>query len=244
LRKEYTVWFQKMKLQTTLLVSAVRISGAYGQYLNMDIVLRSGETVDEMDEGDFPTFRNGKCTIRYPRDGNWATQNGFNVGGWDSNGKSLCQSSHGPGAPTLSYTLKPNGNFVAHCGYQLDYATHSGGGPIDGKYFMAIDDDCILHTYRGTFDCDSISIEKGIWSNVKHEPLQRGDLLRQGQFVRDEVAGTSLLMQSVDGNLVLYQDNASGPEGNVLWAAMRNGAMVQAFLNTMNTMLVLPRMGI
>jgi len=188
---------------------------------NMDVVLRSGETVHEMDEHEFPTFRNGKCTIRYPRDGNWATQNGFNVGGWDANGKSLCESSYGPSAPTMSYTLQPNGNFVAYCGYQLDYATHSSaGGPIDGKYFMAIDDDCVLHTYRGTFDCNSVSIEREIWSNVKREPLQRGDLLRQGQYVRDADAKTSLLMQSADGNLVLYQDFSHGsPEGDVLWAA-------------------------
>jgi len=40
--------------------------------------------IEEMDGGEFPTFRNG-CTVRFPRDGNWATQNGFYTGGWDAN---------------------------------------------------------------------------------------------------------------------------------------------------------------
>lgn len=210
------------KAQLLFLLGALVPYQVHSQLLNMDVVLRSGETVKAMDQKDFPVYRNGKCTVRYPRDGNWATQNGFNVGGWDANGKSQCQGD-GPAA-TLTYALYPGGNFVAYCGYYLDYSTHSGGGggPIDGKYFMAIDDDCILHIYRGTFDCNSVSIEKEIWSNVLYAPLQRGDRLRQGQYVRDEQAGTSLLMQSRDGNLILYRDSRPGrPAGEVLWAANR-----------------------
>ena len=145
-------------------------------------------------------------------------QNGFNVGGWDANAKSLCGSS-GPNVPALSYNLQDDGNFVARCGYELDYATHTGGGPIDGKYFMTIDDDCVLRIYRRAIDCNSVDIEEELWSNVLHEPLHQGDILRQGQYVRDDSAGTSLLLQSADGNLVLYQDNNNGPEGDVLWAA-------------------------
>lgn len=188
----------------------------------MDVVMRAGDTIPEMDEGDFPTFRNGKCTVRFPRDGNWATQNGFNTGGWDANGASICISPSFtlPGPREMEYTLQGDGNFVAYCGFYLDYATHTGTGVADDEYFMAIDDDCALHIFRGTFECDSLEIEEEIWSNVLKEPLGRGDILRQGQYVRDEESKTSLLLQSVDGNLVLYEDSSPGsPEGNILWAA-------------------------
>lgn len=202
-----------------LLYRGVQVQ-ASSSFPNVDVVMRGGETIQAMDEADFPKYRNGKCTVRFPRDGNWATQNGFNTGGWDANGNSICPTLTRPGPKTMNYTLQANGNFVAYCGYYLDYATHTYDDESeDSHYFMAIDDDCILHIYKGVMDCHSVSIEKEIWTNVKFEPLQAGDVLRQGQYVRDKEAGTSLVLQSADGNLVLYQDGPSGPEGSVLWAS-------------------------
>ena len=186
---------------------------------NMDVVLRGGDVVQEMDEGDFPKYRDGKCTIRWSRNGNWATQNGFNTGGWDANQRSSCGGA-GPGADVMQYRLQSDGNFVAYCGYYLDYSTHTGQGLGDGNYFMAIDDQCVLHLYQGTFDCNSITIEKEIWTNIHLEPLQNGDRLGQGEIVRDmTTTGNQLIMQSGDGNLVLYGPSSASATDVVLWAA-------------------------
>ena len=184
----------------------------------MDVVMRGGDVVNGLKEGEFPTFRNGRCIVRFPKDGNWATQNGFNVGGFDANSNSICPGLTLPGPKDMEYRLQKDGNFVARCGYYVDYRTHTGQG-VEGDYFMAIDDQCVLHIYKGTFDCDSVNIEAEIWTNVRYEPLKKGDHLGQGEFVRNESEGTSLLMQSQDGNLVLYKSGPSGPEGEVLWAA-------------------------
>lgn len=184
---------------------------------NMDVVMRSDTKIYALDEGDFPTYRNGKCTIRFPRDGNWATQNGFHTGGWDANQNSHCT---GYDFTPMYYQLQRDGNFVAYCGFsRLDYTTHTGQG-FPGDYFLAIDDDCILHLYKGTFGCDSISFEEELWTNIQLEPLKNGGRLGKGEIVRDKVKGTQLIMQSVDGNLVLYGPSASGSAtDNVLWAS-------------------------
>ena len=175
---------------------------------NMAVVMRSGDLVVEMDEGDFPTYHDGRCTVRFSKDGNWATQNGFLTGGWDANQNSQCNDS---GANVMTYRLQRDGNFVAFCGYYLDYSTHTGEGTGPSDYFLAIDDDCILHLYKGTFDCDSVNVQEEIWTNIRLEPLKKGDRLGKGEIVRHE--GTQLVMQSSDGNLVLYNG------GEVLWAA-------------------------
>ena len=178
---------------------------------NMDVVMRGGDIVEEMDEADFPTYRNGTCTIRFSRDGNWATQNGFYTGGWDANQKSACQ---GDGNWKMKYHLQRDGNFVARCGYNVDYSTRTNQGQGAGDYFLGIDDACILHLYKGSLDCDSIDIEKEIWTNIQLEPLQRGSRLGQGEQVRH--AGTTMVMQSSDGNLVVYGPSVHDP---ALWAA-------------------------
>jgi len=180
---------------------------------NMDVVMRGGDpAIIEMDEGEFPTYRNGACQIRFPRDGNWATQNGFNTGGWDANQNSQCQGSNHVGR--MVYWLQRDGNFVAYCSYYLDYSTHTNQGAI-GDYFMAIDDSCILHIFKGTFDCDSVNVQEEIWTNVRQEPLANGDRLGKGEMVQFE-SGT-LVMQSSDGNLVLYASQSG--DATVLWAA-------------------------
>jgi hypothetical protein len=177
---------------------------------NVEVVMRSGDRVNEMDEGDFPTYHGGRCTVRFSRDGNLATQNGFLTGGWDANQNSQCAY----GANAMTYALQRDGNFVAYCGYYLDYSTHTGQGQGAGDYFLAIDTDCILHLYKGTLDCNYVNVQEEIWTNIRLEPLQNGDRLRKGEIVRQE--GTSLIMQSSDGNLVLYNGESIG---EVLWAA-------------------------
>lgn len=185
---------------------------------NLAVVMRSGDLVNEMDEGDFPTYHDGRCTVRFPRNGNWATQNGFNTGGWDANQNSQCDGSD---VWSMTYKLQRNGNFVAYCGYNLDYSTHTGRwtDPSGDGYFLAIDDDCILHLYKGTFGCDSVNVQEEIWTNIRLEPLKNGDRLGKGEIVRHE--GTSLVMQSSDGNLVLYNGEGTG---DVLWAANKEWA--------------------
>ena len=196
-------------IKTTLLLTSLSLAHAF-DVPNLDVVMRGGDLFDEMDEADFPTYRNGTCTIRFPRDGNWATQNGFFTGGWDANQNSACQS----GTSRMTYRLQRDGNFVAYCGYNLDYSTRTNQGQGNGDYFMGIDDSCILHLYKGTFDCDSINIQEKIWTNIRQEPLQRGDRLGKGEMVRHN--GTTLVMQSSDGNLVLY---GSSLYDNALWGA-------------------------
>jgi hypothetical protein len=178
---------------------------------NMEVVMRSGDRIEEMDEGEFPTYHGGRCTVRFSKDGNWATQNGLNTGGWDANQNSQCAGSD---ASVMTYSLQRDGNFVSTCGYVVDYSTHTGQGQGQGDYFLAIDNDCILHLYKGTLDCNSVNVQEEIWTNIHLEPLQNGDRLRKGEIVRHE--GTSLVMQSSDGNLVLYN---GGPSDGVLWAA-------------------------
>jgi len=210
--------FAARLLAFLLFVLAARRAQGVAAITKMDVVVRGGDPwIEGMDEGEFPTYRNGACTVRFPRDGNWATQNGYNTGGWDANQNSLCQSlsattTAGGG---MKYKLQRDGNFVAYCGYYLDYATHTGQRQ-EGDYFMAIDDSCILHIFRGTFDCDSVSIEEEIWTNVRRSPLRNGDRLGKGEMVRHDEDGedATLVMQSSDGNLVLYAG-----DGAVLWAA-------------------------
>lgn len=179
----------------------------------IDVVMRAGDPAKvEADEGEFPTYRNEACTIRFPRDGNWATQNGFYTGGWDANQNSLCMDYDSN--KVMSYKLQRDGNFVARCGNQVDYATHTNQGE-NGDYFLAIDDSCILHIFKGTFECNSLNIEEEIWSNIRLEPLKNGDRLGKGEMVRFD--DSTLIMQSSDGNLVLYAGHAS--DDTVLWAA-------------------------
>lgn len=65
-----------------------------------DVVMRGGDIIDEMDDGEFPVYRGGKCIIRFSRDGNLATQNGFLTGGWDANQNSFC------GSPGNEFAMK------------------------------------------------------------------------------------------------------------------------------------------
>jgi hypothetical protein len=152
---------------------------------NLEIVMRGGDVILALDEGNFPTYHAGKCTVRFPRDGDWATGNGFYTGGWDANQRSQCNGYDGT---PMTYKLQRDGNFVAYCGYNVDYATHtSRGGP--GEYFLAIDDDCILHLYKGSPDFE-------LWTNIHLKPLKNGDRLGKGEIVRDLEKGTQLIMQS------------------------------------------------
>ena len=173
--------------------------------------MRGGDSFPEMDKSDFPKYRNGTCTVRFPRNGNWGTQNGFFTGGWDANQNSACRSIDAN--KKMTYKLQRDGNFVAQCGYNVDYATHTGQGG-NGDYFLGIDDSCILHLYKGTLDCDSIDIQRELWTNIRKKPLKRGDRLGKGEIVRHD--GTTLILQSSDGNLVVY-----GPSINdsALWRA-------------------------
>ena len=175
--------------------------------------MRGGDPATmEMDYEDFPTYHNDACKVRFPRDGNWATQNGFSTGGWDANQNSQCQ---GDGPASMTYHLQSDGNFVAYCGALLDYTTHTGQGIGPGNYVLLIDDACILHLWKGTFDCDGIHLEEEIWTNIRNVPLKNGDRLGKGEMVRH--GSTTLVMQSSDGNLVLYND--TGSTDVVLWAA-------------------------
>jgi len=179
---------------------------------NMDVVMRGGDpAITELNEGDFPTYRNGACTIRFSRDGNLATQNGFYTGGWDANQNSQCMDCSQD--KVMTYKLQRDGNFVARCGNKLDYTTHTN--QVIGDYFLAIDDSCILHLFKGTFDCDSTNVEEEIWTNIRHEPLKNGDRLGKGEMIRFD--NSTLIMQSSDGNLVLYAGQSS--DDTVLWAA-------------------------
>lgn len=103
----------------------------------------------------------------------------------------------------MKYQLQRDGNFVAYCGTELDYSTRTNQGQI-GDYFLGIDDACILHLYKGTFGCDGMNVEEELWTNIRTKPLQRGDRLGKGEMVRYN--GTTLVLQSSDGNLVLYRD--------------------------------------
>lgn len=95
----------------------------------MDVVMRSGDPpILGVDEGEFPTYHNGSCIIRFARNGNWATQNGFYTGGWDANQNSYCAYS----GSLPSYNLQEDGNFVAYCGSIVDYTT------IPGKVLMEL----------------------------------------------------------------------------------------------------------
>jgi len=114
----------------------------------------------------------------------------------------------------MKYKLQRDGNFVAYCGSVLDYTTYTGQGHL-GDYFLAIDDSCILHLFEGTADCNSISVEQELWTNIRLEPLKNGDRLGKGEMVRFD--GNTLVLQSSDGNLVLY--HGQGSDDVVLWAA-------------------------
>eukprot|EP00521_Asterionellopsis_glacialis_P001541 CAMPEP_0195254148 /NCGR_PEP_ID=MMETSP0706-20130129/4889_1 /TAXON_ID=33640 /ORGANISM="Asterionellopsis glacialis, Strain CCMP134" /LENGTH=257 /DNA_ID=CAMNT_0040306787 /DNA_START=818 /DNA_END=1591 /DNA_ORIENTATION=+ len=182
----------------------------------MDVVMREGETIFGMDEGEFPTYRNGKCTVRFSKNGNFATQNGFLVGGWDANQNSRCAVWQNP--PTARYNLIGDGNFVIYCDGHLDYSSHTQGDE-DAQYFMAIDDECVLHILKGSFTCDSVSVEEEVWKNIRTDPLKPGDRMGQGEYVLDKATGNRLVLQSSDGNLVLR-----GPNFETLWAANQEGA--------------------
>jgi hypothetical protein len=177
---------------------------------NMDVVMRGGDSIEEMHENEFPKYRNGTCTIRFSKDGNFATKNGFFTRGWDANQNSACQVAN---ATKMTYKLQRDGNFVAYCGYNLDYSTRTHQGRT-GNFFMGIDDSCILHIYEGTIDCDAINVLEEVWVNIRNEPLHDGDRLGKGEMVRHD--GTTLVLQSSDGNLVLY---GSSLYDNALWGA-------------------------
>jgi len=113
----------------------------------------------------------------------------------------------------MVYKLQRDGNFVARCGSNVDYSTHTGQG-FAGDYFLGIDDSCILHLYKGSLDCNSLNIEEELWTNIRKEPLQQGSVLRKGEMVRHDV--TTLVMQSSDGNLVLY---GASLYDDALWGA-------------------------
>eukprot|EP00978_Attheya_sp_CCMP212_P021844 scaffold64212_cov40-Attheya_sp.AAC.1 len=168
---------------------------------DMDIVMRGGDVIEGMNENEFPHYRGGGCEIRFSKDGNLATQNGFNTGGWDANQNSFCSNYMSPDYPGTKYRLNKDGNLVGLCGDVTDYATHTSEEL--GSYYLGIDDDCILHIVR----------ETELWTNIKREPLKAGDRLGKGeQVIFDN--GDRLLLQSSDGNLVLYRNGHSA-----IWAA-------------------------
>ena len=59
----------------------------------------------------------------------------------------------------MTYTLHGDSNFVAYCGYNLDYSTHTGEG-FEGDSHD-IDEDCILHIYKGKHN---VAIEEELWA--------------------------------------------------------------------------------
>eukprot|EP00978_Attheya_sp_CCMP212_P006110 scaffold13775_cov55-Attheya_sp.AAC.1 len=160
---------------------------------DMDIVMRGGDVIEGMNENEFPHYRGGRCTIRFSKDGNLATQNGFNTGGWDANQNSFCSDG-------TKYRLNKDGNLVGFCGDVTDYATHTSEEL--GSYYLGIDDSCILHIVR----------ETELWTNIKLEPLKAGDRLGKGEYVRFD-NGDRLTLQSSDGNLVLYRGDLA------IWAS-------------------------
>jgi hypothetical protein len=162
----------------------------------MDIVMRGGDVIEGMNEDEFPNYRGGRCTVRFSKDGNLATINGFNTGGWDANQNSYCS---GYTSPVTKYKLNKDGNLVGLCGDETDYATHSN--EEKGSYYLGIDDSCILHIVR----------ETELWTNIKLEPLKAGERLGKGEYVRFD-NGDRLILQSSDGNLVLYRADGA------LWA--------------------------
>jgi hypothetical protein len=179
-----------MKLVFSLLILGV--STMAHPLPNLEVVMRGGDVIGALDEGDFPTYHADGCTVRFPRNGNWATQNGYYTGGFDANQNSQCNGYDGT---PMTYSLQRDGNFVAYCGYNLDYATHTGGG-FPGEYFLAIDNDCILHLYKGSFNCSSVHVQDELWTNIHLGPIKNGDRLGKGEIVRDLEKGTQLVMQS------------------------------------------------
>lgn len=60
-----------------------------------------------------------------------------------------------------------------------------------------------------------MNLGQELWTNIREEPLRNGERLGKGEQIRYN--GTTLVLQSVDGNLVLYDGIAS--DDTVLWAA-------------------------
>ena len=161
--------------------------------------------------GEIRTYRGGSCEIRFPEDGNFASGLAVNDSTslahkpWSGNQNSFCLGST---TETMSYTLQADGNFVAYCGSQLDYTTHTGQGEV-GHYFMAIDSDCRLSIYKGFFDCYAIHIDAQLWRNIRTKSLRPGDRLGKGEWIEGRY---NLIMQPTeqDGNLVYYELSSSG----------------------------------
>ena len=105
---------------------------------NIEVVMRAGETIYG---GEIRTYRNGYCKVRFPENGNFASDlavydsTSLAYKPWLGNQNSFCLGST---TETMSYTLQADGNFIAYCGSQLNYTTHMRQDEV-GDYFMAIE---------------------------------------------------------------------------------------------------------
>jgi hypothetical protein len=213
------------KTSLLLVMSALlRPSDAYPPNMmtvpaNLEVVLRVPESVlaDETRR-----YHNEVCEISFPSDGALYVRIPGSVGLWHidfaPNPNSFCKNSDEP----MRYKMQGDGNFIARCGDQIDYITHSHQDE-SGDYFLAIDNACYLHIFKGTLGCDKIDVSEEIWASDFWEPLGPDDRLYKGQILH--LGGTSTILDPSDRDLRVRQDLSHGTY-EVLWSAKEDDAWI------------------
>jgi hypothetical protein len=98
----------------------------------------------------------------------------------------------------------------------IDYVTHSNDGGT-GNYFMAIDNRCELHIFKGNFTCNAVDIEQEVWSSHKHGPWVIDERLFRGQ-VYQGMGPYDIVLSPLDGNLEVRYPGSHGTY-DIVWSA-------------------------
>jgi hypothetical protein len=158
------------------------------------------------------------CDIAFPANGalhaGTSGTKGLSHVDFEPNPSTACGNS-----TPVRYKLEKDGNFFFRCAnLTTDYNTHSNQGGI-GSYFMAIDDHCELHIFKGTFGCDATDIQQEVWSSHKFGSWGIDERLYKGQVY--EGLSPYHIVMAPSGVLEVRTKDANGVS-TVVWKSNVN----------------------
>jgi hypothetical protein len=197
--------------KSVLIAVLVGVGHAFDQWTpEMEVVLRGNDSVAGSNNPRY--YHGGWCVIDFPANGDLYADimTEYTYGRFAPNPNSLCSQP-------VRYKLQRDGNFFIRCSDNTtDYFTHSNQGGT-GNYFMAIDNDCELHIFKGSFQCDAIDIEQEVWSSHKRGSWGINEKLFKGQLYQG-LSPYDVELDPRDGNLQvrLAQSHATY---DIVWSA-------------------------
>ena len=221
LLKQYYHRMTMMKYIKSCLILLVGIAPATSDFRpaqfdnlrGLEVVLRGNESVRG---GETRIYHDDYCEIGFPNNGNMWSQIRGSEGLWhvdfQPNSNSFCTDN--TDNSQMRYKLQRDGNFIIRCRGSLDYMTHSRQDEV-GDYMLVIDDNCMLHILKGTIDCNSVDIEREVWSSDIYEPLGPNDRLYKGQILHSP----SYMILEPDTGILELREELSHGTYEVLWSS-------------------------